>query len=67
MTTYLTAEEAARYLKYPTVHAFRCAVKREGIPHIRRGRRLFFTHAQLDDFMAVLAAQSRPKRLRRVS
>ncbi|WP_410959643.1 hypothetical protein, partial [Salmonella sp. SAL4432] len=38
---YLTPEEAARYLRYSTVHALRQATKTMGIPCIRRGRRIF--------------------------
>lgn len=57
---YLTPDEAARYLRYPSAHWFRVCVKRFGIPHIRRGRRMFFTKQQLDEFMAVASEATQP-------
>lgn len=50
---YLTVDEAAAYLRFPTAHALRQATKKYGIPVIRRGRRLLYTRSQLDRFMAV--------------
>lgn len=61
LSPYLTAPEAAAYLRYPSVHAFQVAVKRRGIPVIRIGRRMFFTVAQLDSFMAIASEASRPR------
>jgi excisionase family DNA binding protein len=52
-TPYLTADEAAAYLRYPSTRWFRRSVKRYGIPCVRRGRRIFFTKEGLDQFMAV--------------
>lgn len=52
-TPYLTADEAAVYLRFPTTRAFRLAVKRYGIPCLRRGARMFFTKQGLDGFMEV--------------
>jgi excisionase family DNA binding protein len=52
-TPYLTAEEAADYLRFSSVAWFRRAVRKYGIPCLRRGRRMFFTQANLDQFMAV--------------
>ena len=46
---YLTADEAAEYLRYPNTHAFRVDIPKKGIPHIKRGRRLFFRKVELDD------------------
>ena len=62
---YLTATEAADYLRYSSPHAFRVDVKRKGIPCIRRGRRMFFTKSQLDSFMAVANEATHPTRTRR--
>lgn len=59
---YLTANEAAAYLRYPNPHAFRVDVKRKGIPCIRRGRRMFFTRVQLDEFMTVATEATHPRR-----
>lgn len=52
-TPYLTADEAAAYLRYPSTRWFRRSVKRYGIPCKRRGNRMFFTKADLDSFMSV--------------
>lgn len=52
-TPYLIAEEAAAYLRYSSAGAFRRAVKKFGIPCLRRGRRMFFTQIDLDQFMSV--------------
>jgi excisionase family DNA binding protein len=49
---YLTADEAAEYLRFPSTRWFRDSVRRYGIPSLRRGRRIFFTKADLDRFMA---------------
>jgi len=57
---YLTAEEAAVYLRYPSTHWFRIAVRKYGIRAIRRGRRLFFTKEDLDGFMAVASEATHP-------
>jgi hypothetical protein len=65
---YLTADEAAEYLRYPSAHWFRIQVKRLGIPHIRRGGRMFFTKAQLDEFMGVVSeATKRPRGPKKVA
>lgn len=64
---YLTAEEAAVYLRFPSTHWFRIAVRKYGIPKIRRGRRLFFHKPDLDQFMAVADEATNPKSRRRVS
>lgn len=58
---YLTADEAAQYLRFPTTHWFRVSAKKFGVPVIRRGRRLFYTKRILDEFMATLEESSRPK------
>lgn len=62
---YLTAAEAAAYLRFPTVHWFRVACRRYGIPYLRRGRRMFFTKAALDEFMAVADDATHPRGARR--
>lgn len=59
---YLTADEAASYLRYPSRHWFLIQVKKYGIPKIRRGRRLFFTKQALDEFMSVAEAATAPSR-----
>ena len=59
---YLTAAEAAQYLRYPSTHWFRISAKKFGIPCLRRGRRVFYTKRQLDDFMAVAADATKPTR-----
>ena len=64
-TPYLTADEAAQYLRFPTTRWFRVAVKKYGIPCLRRGRRMFFSKTQLDEFMAVADDATNPKRGRR--
>jgi excisionase family DNA binding protein len=62
---YLTAEEAAAYLNFTSVHWFRQAVRRYGIPFKRRGRRLFFTKAELDQFMDVADEATNPRKRRK--
>lgn len=61
---YLTSDEAATYLRFKNMSWFRQAVKRYGIPCIRRGRRIFFTKQALDEFMAVASDATRPNRRR---
>lgn len=64
---YLTADEAAAYLRFPSVQWFRIAVRRYGIPKIRRGRRLFFSKQALDEFMATTTDDAtKPRRRRKV-
>jgi len=63
---YLTSDEAATYLRFPSTHWFRVSAKKFGIPFIRRGRRLFYTKQILDRFMGVLEEQSRPQASTRV-
>ena len=63
---YLTADEAAAYLRFPSTHWFRVAARRYGIPTLRRGRRVFFKKNDLDEFMGVASeATTRGKRGRR--
>ena len=62
---YLTADEAAAYLRFPTTLWFRKAVKRYGIPCKRRGTRMFFTKADLDSFMSVADEATNGTRKRR--
>jgi excisionase family DNA binding protein len=59
---YLTMEEAAEYLRYPSTRWFRVQVKKLGIPYLRRGRRKFFTKTQLDEFMHVANDATGPSR-----
>lgn len=61
---YLTADAAAAYLHYPTTAAFLKAVKRLGIPVIKRGRHVLATRELLDSFMATRI--TRPGRSTRV-
>lgn len=61
-TPWLTSEEAARYLKFPSTRWFRMAVRKYGIPTVRRGRRLFFHKQELDEFMAVADEATNPRR-----
>jgi excisionase family DNA binding protein len=49
---YLTADEAAVYLRFPSVQALRNAIPRVGIPVVRRGRTLLFHRGQLDRWLA---------------
>jgi excisionase family DNA binding protein len=62
---YLTAVEAAEYLRYSSATWFRRSVKKYGIPCLRRGRRMFFTKADLDQFMAVADEATNGTRLKR--
>lgn len=64
-TPYLTTDEAANYLRFPSTRAFRKSVKRYGIPCLRRGKRMFFTKQGLDEFMAVADEATNGKRSRR--
>jgi len=59
---YLTAEEAAKYMRYDSAHALRQATKKYGIPHIRRGYRYYYLQTQLDEFMAVATEATRGPR-----
>jgi excisionase family DNA binding protein len=56
---YLTAKEAAIYLRFATVRALYSAVKRERIPVCYRGTSLLFHRADLDRW---LAGESVPER-----
>lgn len=58
---YLTADEAAKYLRFPSTHWFRVSAKKYGIPTIRRGRRVFFTRQALDEFMSVASEATNPR------
>ena len=55
---YLTAEEAARYLRRHNVKAFYRSVVEERIPHRRDGRRFLFLKSELDQW---LAGERQPK------
>lgn len=46
--TWLTAEHAADYLDFSTVHAFRQWARKAGIATARRGRTLLFARTDLD-------------------
>jgi hypothetical protein len=59
---YLTAPEAAAYLKFPTVHAFYCHRSRTKLKAYRRGGKLLFKQSDLDASLY----EERPERLRRV-
>lgn len=59
---YLTAAEAAQYLRFPSTHWFRISAKKFGIPCIRRGRRVFYTKQLLDEFMSVASEATNPTR-----
>ncbi len=48
---YLTVDEAAIRLRYSSAGALRQAIKPLRIPHVRRGRKIFFVLADLDAFM----------------
>ena len=49
---YMTAEEAARYLRYASTRALYKAVAAHGIPHRRRGGKTFlFVRAELDQWL----------------
>jgi hypothetical protein len=61
-TPYLTADEAAVYLRFPSTRWFRVAVRKYGIPCIRRGRRMFFAIPALDEFMGVASDATNPRR-----
>lgn len=61
---YLTADEAASYLRYGTTTYFLRAVKRYGIPCVKRGRRVMFTKQGLDQFMAVATEATKGPRKR---
>lgn len=49
---YLTASEAAAYLRYASVASFYKAIATSGIPVRRRGRSLLFHRAELDRWLA---------------
>lgn len=59
---YLTDKEACQYLRYNSVAYFRRRVHRLGIPHIVRSRKLLFTKAALDSYMATLVVDPSSKR-----
>lgn len=53
---YWTMQEAAEYLRFPSVAALYAFRYRQGTPKgIRRGRRVLFTKEQLDEAMSQLA------------
>lgn len=49
---YLTATEAAHYLRFASVVSFYKAIKNAGIPVRHRGRSLLFHRAELDRWLA---------------
>jgi excisionase family DNA binding protein len=49
---YLTAKEAAVYLRFASVDALYKGIKNEGIPVRRRGRTLLFHREELDRWLA---------------
>lgn len=49
---YLTAKEAAAYLRIPTVDALYKAIAKDGIPVRHRGRTLLFHREELDRWLA---------------
>ena len=49
---YLTADEAAVYLRFPSRQAFYDAIRRVGIPVVRRRRALPFNRGRLDRWLA---------------
>lgn len=49
---YLTAREAALYLRFASVEAFYKAIKTANIPTRHRGRSLLFHRAELDRWLA---------------
>ena len=58
---YLTTPEAAAYLRMSSARALIVFRSRHGGPQgYRRGNRLLFTKAQLDDWMGRLAEQRKP-------
>ena len=58
---YLTTPEAAAYLRMSSARALIVFRSRHGGPQgYRRGNRLLFTTAQLDEWMAKLAEQRKP-------
>lgn len=48
---WLTTEEAARYLRFPSVRAFYAWLDRNNIPKSRRGRVLLFERRILDAYI----------------
>jgi len=63
---YLTADEAAKYLKvFHTGAALWQATKRYGIPHIRLGKHILYVATQLDEFMSVATEATGTFRRRR--
>ena len=47
--TYLTVDEAAQYLCFPSRNAFYHWIGRSGVPRCRRGRVLLFLRRDLDE------------------
>jgi excisionase family DNA binding protein len=68
---YLTITEAAAYLRFKSSAAFRMAVLREGIPHVRIGRKgRLFLKEQLDAFLKLAdgtVPAAKPSKRRRVA
>ena len=62
---WMTVDETFPYMRFPSAHALRQAVKRYGIPHIRRGVRLFFVKSEIDQFMKIATDATKPTRRRR--
>jgi excisionase family DNA binding protein len=48
---YLTAEEAAAYLRVPSLKAFYDFLRRHDVPTLRRGRQLLFDRQDLDAWL----------------
>jgi excisionase family DNA binding protein len=49
---FLTAAEAAKYLRRGNMKAFYCAIVNERIPHRREGRHYLFLRAELEQWLA---------------
>jgi hypothetical protein len=60
---YLTAAEAAEYLKFPTRHAFYCWRSRVQVKAYRRGGTLLFKQTDLDAALY----EEKPARVRRLA
>lgn len=60
--TYLTAEEAAEYLRFRSLEALRKWARRYAVPKCRRGRALLFLRRDLDEAVGNFANGRRKRR-----
>lgn len=58
---WMTADECAVYLRYPSTPALYLAVRRHGIPHRWAGGRMLFSRQRVDAWVQTCPPKKAPK------